>query len=119
MNCSPTSFEDARTVNGTIYPTFQAAAVAANLVSDMTVARECFDQCVGFSTPAALRGLFATLTLNGYPTLCIYNDNNYKRLLLQNWTEFIEEPLNIEQANNKFLIDLQNVRVSVTIATIY
>ena len=28
--------------------------------------------------------------------------------MLQNWTEFIEEPLNIEQANNKFLIDLQN-----------
>ena len=71
VNCSPTSFEDARTVNGSIYPTFQAAAVAANLVSDMTVARECFDQCVGFSTPAALRGLFATLTLQGYPTLGI------------------------------------------------
>ena len=77
VNCSTTSFEDARTINGTIYPIFQAADVTANLISDMAVARECFGQCVGFSTPAALGGLFAALTLNGYPTLCtIYNDNN-------------------------------------------
>ena len=78
-----------------------------HLVSDITVARECFDQSIGFSTPAALRGLFATLTINGYPTLCIYKDNRYKSLLLQDWLEFNENPLNFEQANNKFLTDLQ------------
>ena len=107
LNFMPRSFENARTINGTLYPTFQAAAVAANLVSDITVARECFDQSIGFSTPAALRGLFATLTINGYPTLCIYNDNTYKNLLLQDWLELIDNPLNFEQANNKFLADLQ------------
>ena len=68
------SFKDTRTVNGTIYPTFQAAAVAANLVTDLTIAKECFDQNIGFSTPSVLRGLFATLTINGYTYLCSLSD---------------------------------------------
>ena len=48
-----------------------------------------------------------TLTINGYPTLSIYNDNVYKRLLLQDWLEFQENPLNVNDANNRFLLELQ------------
>ena len=107
LHRSSISFQDTRMINNTLYPTFQAAAVAANLVTDLTIARECFDQSVGLSTPQALRGLFATLTINGYPTLCIYNDERYKHLLLQDWLEFQEEPLNIAQANNQYLVELQ------------
>lgn len=81
LHRSSISFQDARTVNGVLYPSYQAAAVAANLVTDLIVAKECFDQNIGLSTPAVLRGLFATLTLNGYLTLCVYNDDRYKRLL--------------------------------------
>ena len=102
-----TSFNDTRTINETVYPSFQAAAVAANLVTDLTVARECFDQSIGLSTPQALRGLFITLTINGYPTLSVYNDERYRRLLLQDWCEFQEYQLHLLQANNRFLLDLQ------------
>ena len=107
LHRAPISFNDTRTINGTVYPSFQAAAVAANLVTDLTVARECFDQSIGLSTPQALRGLFITLTINGYPTLSFYNDERYRRLLLQDWCEFQEYPLHLLQANNRFLLDLQ------------
>ena len=107
LHCCPISFEDARTINGVTYNTFQLAAVAANLVTDLTVARECFQQSIGFSTPSALRGLFATLTVQGYPTLPVYQDPALKYRLLQDWLEFEESPLNMSQAENKFLLELQ------------
>jgi hypothetical protein len=77
------SFKDARTVNGTVYATFQEAAIASHLVEDDRDARQCFLEASHFNgtgpqdvhlTPSRLRGLFAHLTLNGYPTLNIFND---------------------------------------------
>ncbi len=44
VNRSSGSFDDTRRINNTLYPTFQAAAMAAHLVTDLTasLARECF-----------------------------------------------------------------------------
>jgi hypothetical protein len=86
-----TSFADARTVNGTVYPTFQQAAIALDLVEDDRDARTCFEEAAHFNatgpqdvhlTPARLRGLFAHLTLNGYPTLSIFNDEALRDTML-------------------------------------
>jgi hypothetical protein len=99
----PNSFQDAKRINGTTYGSYQAAAVAA----DANIATECFQQSIGFATPAALRGLFATLTVQGYATLQIYNDINMRHLLCQDWLEVATPRMNIDHANNSFLLDLQ------------
>ena len=107
LHTSPNSFEDAKRINGTMYGSYQAAAVAAGIVTDANVASECFQQSIGFATPAALRGLFATLTIQGYATLQIYNDMNMRHLLCQDWLEVGTPRMNADQANNCFLLDLQ------------
>jgi hypothetical protein len=85
------SFVDARTVDGTLHATFQQAAVALKIVEDDRDARQCFEEAAHFNaagpqdvhlTPARLRGLFAHLTLNGYPTLSIYNDDALRDTML-------------------------------------
>jgi hypothetical protein len=89
-----TDFKDARTVGTTVYATFQEAAVAAGLVEDALDARECFQEAAHFQhggrqdihlTPARLRALFAHLTLNGYPTVSIYNDEALRKTMLEDW----------------------------------
>ena len=51
----------ARTINGTIYSTFQQAALELNLVTDVRDVIICFQQSLGMSTPAELSSLFASL----------------------------------------------------------
>jgi hypothetical protein len=90
------SFADARTVDGTVYNTFQEAAIAMGLVEDDRDARECFEEAAHFNqasgqhdihlTPARLRGLFAHLTLNGYPTISIYKDEDLRATMTSDWT---------------------------------
>ena len=44
----------ARTINGTIYSTFQQAALELNLVTDVTDVIICSQQSLGMSIPAEL-----------------------------------------------------------------
>jgi hypothetical protein len=90
-----TSFVDARTVHNHVFNTFQEAAVALKLVEDDQDALECFKEAAQFNidghgdvhlTPARLRGLFAHLTLNGYPTVNIYNDAELRKTMIEDWT---------------------------------
>jgi hypothetical protein len=86
-------FKDLLSVDGVVYPTFQQAAVKAGLVLDHEEALECFREA-SRCTPgpadvhlsaARLRGLFAHLTLNGFPTLCIFNDDELLDTMLTDW----------------------------------
>jgi hypothetical protein len=63
-------------------------------VEDALDARECFQEAAHFQhggrqdihlTPARLRALFAHLTLNGYPTVSIYNDEALRKTMLEDW----------------------------------
>jgi hypothetical protein len=87
-----------------VFPTFQQAALELNLVTDINDALICFQQSLGMATPHELRSLFASLTVNGFPTLTIYNNENLRRELMYDW---ILNGLNLAQANNEFLKDLQ------------
>ncbi|KAG3014209.1 hypothetical protein PC123_g18035 [Phytophthora cactorum] len=57
----PTSFEDLRTVDGVVYPAFQAAAQHGGYLDDDTEWIECMSEAVGFQMPYQLRQLFETL----------------------------------------------------------
>jgi hypothetical protein len=54
-------FEDLRTVNGVVHPTFQAACQARGLLADDAEWRTCMEEAAGFAPANRLRALFATL----------------------------------------------------------
>ena len=67
-----------------------------NLVTDVTDALVCFQQSLGMSTPAELRSLFASLTVNGFSTLIIYdNEILHRKLML----DCLMDGMNLLQAN--------------------
>ena len=61
----PKSFEDIRTVNGVVHPTFQAACKDLGLLDDDEEWRACFEESAVFSSGRALRVLFTTALIYG------------------------------------------------------
>ena len=101
------SYEDARTVNGVQHDTFQQAAIAMMLGTDLNDAVLCFEQSIGSPTLHELRCLFAALTINGFPTLGIWYHDGLKRELLRDWLESGRESFTLRQAENAFLQELK------------
>lgn len=65
----PTSFEDLRTVDGTIYPSFAAAAKACGLLeSDEIFIRAMKDACIEKMSLKRLQHYFAMLICHGQPS---------------------------------------------------
>ena len=79
LNRACISFLDARTCQGVVYTNFQLAAVRHGFVQEGEEAEKCFRDSCAFSTPAALRSLFALMTHQGFPTMRIYQDETYRR----------------------------------------
>ena len=61
----PTPFEHLRTVNGTVYPTFQAACVALSLLDDDREWFDCLTEASVFASGPQLRSLFVTALAYG------------------------------------------------------
>jgi hypothetical protein len=112
-----TSFVDARTVDNHVFTTYQEAAVALKLVEDFEDAMTCFKEAAQFNpddehdvhlTPARLRGLFVHLTLNGYPTVHIYNEKDLRATMLADWTQYANPRLSTKQVSTvvSFLTNL-------------
>ena len=59
-----TSYENLRTVDGTIYPTFTAAAIALGLLEDDNEWIRLFEHAITFAHPLSLRNTFACILLN-------------------------------------------------------
>ena len=57
------SFEDVRTVDGIVWPSFKEAAIARNLVQDDTEWYSCMREAVRYQMPAQLRSLFVCLNV--------------------------------------------------------
>ena len=60
----PTSFDDLKTVDGVLYPTFRAACIARGLTKSDEEWIRCIEEAVEFDVPSALRGLFSTLLID-------------------------------------------------------
>jgi len=58
LNIPIRSFEEAKIVDGTVYETFQKAAIARGLCRDQVEATRCFKDAMIFSSPPELRELF-------------------------------------------------------------
>src|SRR5690606_24599958 len=97
------SHEDARTVRGQIYDTFQEAAKALGYATDENEAWLCFNDSLGESTPSELRGLFVLLTREGYPTVRIFRTAECLEAMM---ADFVEREDSRQLAYNALLQDL-------------
>ena len=95
--------EDARTVRGRTYETFQEAAKAAGYATDENEAWLCFTDSLVDASPAQLRGLFVLLTREGYPTVRIYRDEECLEAMM---ADFLEREESRALAHNALLHDL-------------
>jgi hypothetical protein len=102
LNIPTYSLESLRYFNYVEYNTFQESAVARGYVSDVTEALLCFNESREISTPMELRSLFVTMTLQGYNTINIYNDD-YNREKM--YSDFLDNDINKNPVNalNKLL----------------
>ena len=102
LNVATYSLESLKTVKYISYQTFQEAAVKRGLVSDETEAIDCFNESIQISTPPLLRQLFVTMTLQGFTTINIYNDERLRKTMYIDYLD--EDNFHSEiHANNKLL----------------
>ena len=75
----PTSFEDLKTVNGILHPTFVEACKAAGLVEDDAEWKNCLQEASLFCGPGAMRRLFAVILTQNNPQnpWLLWNDFRY------------------------------------------
>jgi len=108
LKSSPISYVDALTHNGIRYSSYQNAAIAKGFVTENTEVAECFEQIYRHSTGLELRCLFATWTVQGYPTLQIYENQVYRNAMMKDWLEFNRDSLTPRQALNELLREIQS-----------
>jgi len=71
------SAESAMIVRGVRYPTFQEAAIAHGLLEGTNEAEKAFQDAVtDGDSPSQLRSLFVALTIEGFPTLLIFENSH-------------------------------------------
>jgi len=88
------------------FTSFQLAAMARNLVLNEKLGYDCFKEAAQFSTAFERRNLFVLLTLQGYPTIKIYEDEELRFLLYEDYFYNSVEQSR-ELCNNKLLEELQ------------
>jgi hypothetical protein len=104
-------YDDLLTYNGTKYSLFQNSAFARQLITNENLGLDTFKEASNFSTPSERRNLFVMLTLQGYPTLCIFENEDMLKLLYEDYFNDFTNHLtfhNIEYSKNKFfnILDL-------------
>jgi PIF1-like helicase len=101
------SFEDAKTVDGIEYDTFQEAAIALDLVTELDECAVCFEQTVNDGASSAeLISLFVSMTLEGFPTQAVYANDNYRDHMLRDYL-FSHPDSSTPQAINWLLQEFQ------------
>ena len=102
------SFEEYRTVDGIVHATFQTAAVARGYVTDENEALLAFHSVILLSTPAELRALLVLMTVEGFPTLCIIQNEELFKTMYDDYLHFDAQCSgNVELSKNKCLLDLK------------
>jgi len=104
------SYDELLEYNGIKYLTFQHAAAARNIIKNETLGYDCFKEASIFSSPKELRNLFILLTLQGYPTVSIYDDNELRNKMYEDYYMDINNNSTFQNhnfSNNKLLEELE------------
>ena len=106
------SFQDLRTINRILYPTFQATCVARGLLQNDREWLECFEKASLFASEKSLHALFATSLIHKEITdvVAIWDklatqfcgNLSYQ---LQNWPDIPEELINPHHDYGLYLFD--------------
>ena len=99
------SFDDMLTVNNIKYKSFQEATHQRGLLNNDTEAYEAFLEARLYQGPKGLRALFVLLTIQGFPTLRIYDEVELREAL---YIDYLREntPAGIAVATQVLLEDL-------------
>ena len=76
------SYKDAKAWNGFVYLTYQEGALARGIIEERGEAKAAFREVIDYYIPSELRAFFVLLTINGYPTMEIYRNEEYCRALM-------------------------------------
>lgn len=99
------SFEDLRSIDGTMYNTFREAADARNLIANDTEWQRCLAEAVTSEMPSELRQLYALI--------CIFNRPKHPYNLYQEFEESLIEDYLLtndrETAVQKALVDIERI----------
>ena len=98
------NYLELRTVENHVCVTFQEAALRLKYTEESAVSESMFIECIIDSSPHELRMLFTNMTLQGFPTLHIYNNPELRRHMCSDFFE--NNGGNIELAENQMLLQL-------------
>ena len=99
------SHDELKTFDGQEYDSFQEAAVARGLVvENKTEAMAVYTEVMHFQTPPELRATYVQLTIQGFATLDIFNDEELRKHMTADYEKASRGALHI--ARNKLLIYL-------------
>ena len=85
------------------YSSFQAAAIAKGFVTEINQAMLCCRQHMETSLAREMRGLFASMTINGFPTIRIFEDND---LMMKD-----QSGMSNDEAKHQLLVDEGQIAV--------
>jgi GTPase SAR1 family protein len=111
LNRPCASYVDALTFHGHVCKTFQHSAIAHGYVSDNSETLLCFQEATLMSTPTELHFLFATLTMQGFPTLQIYQDQTCYEAMTLDYRHDARVVQSKEGIENALLIALHQLFV--------
>jgi hypothetical protein len=103
------SYEDARTYHGILYSTFQLSAIAHKYVDSEKETTLCFEEALMFSTARELRYLFSSLTLQGFPTLHLFETERFYLAMTEDYHYEANIIQSIDGIKNALLCDLQSL----------
>jgi hypothetical protein len=89
--------------DGEPFTTFQNSALAHGFVTRETEALKCFQDSINIATPQEKRALFFMLTLEGYPTLPIYDNEELRKSMYEDWIVQNDNIENEQLALNQLL----------------
>jgi len=81
----PKSFQDLRTVDGSVHGTFKEACIAMQLLADDSQWENCILDAVTYQMPSQLRDLFAMVCVFGEPTSPLQLWETFKADLIEDY----------------------------------
>jgi hypothetical protein len=105
------SYADALTHNNYMHNSFQLSAIAHEYVDAERETKLCFQEAMLFATPPQLRFLFAQLTIQGFPTLPIFDDEVLLEAMIDDYRHDARIIQSFENLKNTLLLDLKHIFV--------
>lgn len=101
-----TSFEDLRTVNGQVMPTFREAAEKRGLIEADSTLDDCMTEAELFQIPSSLQRLFATILVFCEPSDVCSLRNKHLEAMLEDYSRNCKCKHTVEQMVLKNIIDM-------------